>query len=76
MLDFICVVFAVLWATGSKRKIQNENMCRSYHKAIGIANGMLLKRLHYVFTISLHTCDNASMKLLMEWFVHTTFCQQ
>ena len=27
MLDFICMVFAKLWATGSKRKIQNENVC-------------------------------------------------
>ena len=27
MLDDICMVFAELWATGSKRKIQNENMC-------------------------------------------------
>ena len=75
MLDFICVVFAVLWTTGSKRKIQNENMCRSNHKAMGTANGMLLKLLQYVFTLlSLNTCDNASMKLIMEWFVHTTFC--
>ena len=23
-----------------------------------------------------HTCDNASMKLIMAWFVHTKFCKQ
>ena len=27
MLDFICMVFIELWATGRKRKIQNENTC-------------------------------------------------
>ena len=26
MLGFICMDFAVLWVTGGKRKIQNENM--------------------------------------------------
>ena len=23
-----------------------------------------------------HTCDNASMKLIMVWFVHSKFCKQ
>ena len=27
VLDFMCMVFIELWATGRKRKIQNENMC-------------------------------------------------
>ena len=27
MLDFICIGFAELWATESKRKIQKENKC-------------------------------------------------
>ena len=27
MLDFICMIFAELWSTESKRKIQNDNVC-------------------------------------------------
>ena len=26
MVDIICMVFSELWATGDKRKIQNENI--------------------------------------------------
>ena len=26
--------------------------------------------------ICYHTCDNASMKLIMIWFVHSKFCKQ
>ena len=51
--------------------------CLSNHSAIGTVNDMLLSFLHYVFTLpSLNTCVYASMKFIMERFVHTTFCKQ
>ena len=56
MLDFICVIFVKLWVTGSKRKVQNQNIylrresnqrpficsqaCRFKHWAIGTVNDM------------------------------------
>ena len=62
MLDFICMVFAEMWAAESKRKIQNDNVCLhresnqrslafqrvpSNYSAIGTVNNMLLKLLQY-----------------------------
>ena len=45
--------------------------CRFNHSAIQTVNGMLLKLLHYIFMLlSLNTYDNASMKLVMVWFVY------
>ena len=79
MLDFICIGFGELWAKGSKRNIQNENMpppgfepaipcfpaCCSNHSAIGAVNDMLLKLLQYLLTLlSINTCGNACMKLI------------
>ena len=60
MLNFMCMVFAELYATGSKRKIQNENIVppreiepaticcptrHSNHSAIGPVEDVLLKLL-------------------------------
>ena len=61
MLDYIWIGFAELWATESKRKIQNENIClhresnqrpiafqrgASPHSAALTVNYMLLKLLY------------------------------
>ena len=80
MLDFICMVFNVLWATGSKRKYTPRSgiepatpcfpACRSNHSDIKTVNNVFLKLLQYVFTLlSNNTFDNVCMKLILVRYV-------
>ena len=48
---------------------------RSNHSATLPFIDMLLKLFRY-FWILINMCDNASMKLIMVWFVHTQFYKQ
>ena len=69
-----------------KRKIQNENICLqqgSNQRPLALQLDALAIRLRCqfttfvkTFTLLLDTCDNASMKLIALWFVHTKFCKQ
>ena len=48
MLYFICMVFAEMWATGSKRKIQTKNMClrrESNQRPLAFQHAALTTRL-------------------------------
>ena len=81
MLYFICIGFAELWAMGSNRKNQNENVCPrresnqrsscfqaccSHHSAIGAVNDMLWTTLLFFFTLlSINTYDSSCMKLIL-----------
>ena len=62
IVDFVCMGFVEVWATGSKQKIQNENIClhqESYqrllafqrvvfnHSATLTVNDLLLVLLYY-----------------------------
>ena len=87
---FICMVFTELWATVSKHKKSEWKYVPptglSHQRAIAFQHATLIIRdiqrrlvnlFQYIFTLlSINTCDNASMKLIMVWFVHTKFCKQ
>ena len=78
VLDFICMGFVELRATGNKQKIKNGNICihresnwrplafqrGSNHSATLTINDMLLKLLHY-FGISANSCSNSCMKWIL-----------
>ena len=58
ILDFIFIGFAELWATGSKRKTQNENICirrESNQRPLAFQRTALTTRLSGQFTETFYT---------------------
>ena len=82
--EWSCLISSILASPSYERRESSEKFkiepatprfpaWRSSLSALLPINEML-KPLHY-FWLSINTCDIASMKSVMVWFVHTKFCK-